>query len=186
MRTLLLMLGAACLLTGCGKKPKDVANNTNTGGGGGDGFMAVDGGRVVTGGGGQPAAQPQPQPPAPRGINENTNFRPGGTALGNVYRAGKRAGLMGEMQQIGQLVSVTVQVDDRMPSAAEIKADLQRSSGKLAALVADGTVILTDTKDKRGMWAYEIDSEKVGGIALVGGTPGRYTAQQITAMLQQK
>jgi len=185
MRTLLLMFGVACLLTGCGKKPKPVANDTNTGGEGGGDIMVMDGGRMTTGGGGGPPA-PQPPPQAPRGINENTNFRPGGTALGNVYRAGKRAGLMGEMQQIGQLVSVTVQVDDRMPSAAEIKTDLQRGSAKLAALVADGTVILTGTKDKRGMWAYEIDSDKAGGIALVSGTPGRYTAQQITAMLQKK
>ena len=179
MRTLMLMLGVACLLTGCGKKPKPVADN-NTGGGGDGEFMAVDGGRVVTGGG-----QPAPQPHAPVGINKNTNFRPGGASLGNMYRAGKRAGLMGEMQQIGQLVSVTVQVDDRMPSAAEIKSDLQQGSAKLAALVADGTVILTDTKDKRGMWAYEIDSEKAGGIALVSGTPGRYSAEQITAMLKK-
>jgi len=179
MRTLMLMLGVACLLTGCGKKPKPVADN-NTGGGGDGEFMAVDGGRVVTGGG-----QPAPQPHAPVGINKNTNFRPGGASLGNMYRAGKRGGLMGEMADIGKQITITVQLDDRMPTAAEIKQDLQRSAAKYAKLIDDGIVILTDTKDKRGMWAYEIDSEKAGGIALVSGTPGRYSAEQITAMLKK-
>ena len=144
-------------------------------------MLLMDGGRVTTGGG-----QPAPQPQAPVGINKNTNFRPGGASLGNMYRAGKRGGLMGEMADIGKQITITVQLDDRMPTAAEIKQDLQRSAAKYAKLIDDGIVILTDTKDKRGMWAYEIDSEKVGGIALVSGTPGRYSAEQITAMLPKK
>ena len=179
MRMLILVLLLGTLLTGCGKKPKEEAKAPPASGGGDDGFMVVDGGRVASGGG-----QPNPQPKQPVD-NRNTNSRPGQTVPGGAYRAGKRAGLMGEMQQIGQDISVTVQLDDRMPNAAEIKASLQTSSAKLAALVADGTVILTDTADKRGLWAYEIDSDRAGGIALVGGTPNRYSAEQITAMLKK-
>ena len=117
--------------------------------------------------------------------NRNTNFRPGGTVLGNTYRAGKRAGLMAEMDQIGGLLNPTVIVDDRMPTADEIKEELRKSSGKLAKLVEDGTVILTDTKDKQGLWAYEIDSDKAGGIALIAGRASRKSAEEITALLKK-
>ncbi len=180
MRTLVLMLGAACLLTGCGKKPKDEVKAPPASGGGDDGFMVVDGGRVASGGG-----QPNPQPQQPVD-NRNTNFKPGAPVLGNVYRAGKRLGLLAEMGDIGKQISITVQIDDRMPTAAEITADIRTSSAKLGAILGDGTVILTNTTDKGGLWAYEVDSDKAGGIALVGGIASRRTAEEITALLGKK
>lgn len=180
MRTLILVLMLGTLLTGCGKKPKEEAKAPPASGGGDDGFMVVDGGRVASGGG-QPNAQPQ-QPVD----NRNTNFRPGSPVLGNVYRAGKRLGLLAEMGDIGKQISITVQIDDRMPTAAEITADIRTSSAKLGAILADGTVILTNTTDKGGLWAYEIDSDKAGGIALVGGIASRKTAEEISALLGKK
>ena len=181
MRTLILVLMLGALLTGCGKKNPPVAQNNNTGGGD-DGFMVVDGGRVASGGGG---GQPNPQPQQPVD-NRNTNSRPGQTVFGGSYRAGKRLGLQAEMGDIGKQISITVQIDDRMPTAAEITADIRTSSAKLGAILGDGTVILTNTTDKGGLWAYEVDSDKAGGIALVGGIASRKTAEEITALLGKK
>ena len=65
-------------------------------------------------------------------------------------------------------------------------ADIGKSSAKLGAILGDGTVILTNTTDKGGLWAYEVDSDKAGGIALVGGIASRKTAEEITALLGKK
>jgi hypothetical protein len=149
MRTLLLMIGAACLLTGCGKKAKESADN-NTGGGG------------------------------------NTNFVPGGGAVQNVRKAGVRTISLADMRSLGQSVFQTVQLDDRMPSAAEIKQSMQREAPNVFAAINEGSIILTDTKNKTGLWAYEVDADTKGGIVLVSGTASRATADEVKQYLANK
>ena len=183
MRTLLLMLGAACLLTGCGKKPKETVKNNNGGGGGGDEFMVVDGGRVGTGGGGQPA--PQPQPPQGGGGGGNTNYQPGFGAVQAVRKAGLRTINLNEMKQLG--LSVMQAADDfgKMPTAAEIKQMVQQDK-TLAGMIADGTLILTNTTNRGGLWAYEVEADTKGGIVLVAGTASRATADEVKQYLANK
>ncbi len=124
-----------------------------------------------------------PKDTAPSVDERNTNYRPGGGALINSLRAGKRAALMTEMNDLGLAINQVVILDDKMPSKAEIEEMLRKDYPKYAALVKDGTIVLTDTKDKRGLWAYEVDSDKAGGIALVGGSTSRITADEIKALL---
>lgn len=133
-----------------------------------------------------PKKKPKSAETTPTIDDRNTNYRSGDSTLRNSLRAGQRAGLMVEMDQIGKMISQTVILDDRMPSAAEITKDVQQQSGKLAGLIADGTIILTDTTDKRGLWAYEVDSDKAGGLVLVGGTVSRATADDVKALIARK
>ncbi len=126
------------------------------------------------------------QPQGEAKVDDRNTSRPAESVIGQAYRAGKRAGLLQEMDQIGKTITATVLVDDRMPTAADIKADLQRSAAKYAALIDDGTIILTDTKSKTGLWAYEIDADKAGGIVLVGGVAERKTADEVKALLKMK
>lgn len=117
--------------------------------------------------------------------DRNTN-KPAESTLGQVYRAGKRAGLLQEMQAIGDTVNATVILENRMPSAAEIKADLQRTAAKYATLIEDGTIVLTDTRNQTGLWAYEVDADKAGGIVIVGGKASRMTADEVKTLLAAK
>lgn len=142
---------------------------------------------VAIGGCGIPKSTPKPTKPTSEKIDDrNTSYRADGSTLGNAYRAGKRVGLQAEMGEIGKLVMVTVTTENRMPTAEEIKADLKTSAAKLYKLVEDGTIILTDTKSQTGLWAYEIDSDKAGGIALVGGVADRKSADEIKALIAAK
>lgn len=137
---------------------------------------------------GNPFPKPPPKAttPAEPTVDERNTSRPAESVVGQVYRAGKRSGLLQEMQQIGGTISVTVQLDERMPTAADIKADLQKSAAKYAALIDDGTIVLTDTKNTKGLWAYEVDADKAGGIVLVGGQARRATADEVKHLIAAK
>lgn len=184
MRLLLLMVGASCLMAGCGKKPKDVAknNNDNTGGGG-DGLMAVDGGRVVNAGGG---GQPNPQPAPQGGGGGNTNFQPGGGAVQNVRKAGLRTINLNEMKQLGLYVTTAADDFGKMPTAAEIRQLVEQQDKSMCSAINDGWIILTNTTNRGAIWAYEVDADKKGGIVLVAGTASRASADEVKQYLASK
>lgn len=152
----LLALGAALMAGGCKKKEKTVAKKD------------------------------EPAPAAPAVDPRNTNFVPGGGAVQNVRQAARRTVQLNDMHQLGLLIATTVQLDDRMPSASEIKQSLRRDAPKILAAIDDGSIVLTDTKNKQGLWAYEIDADKAGGIVLVAGTASRATAEQAKQYLANK
>ena len=56
----------------------------------------------------------------------------------------------------------------------------------LLKLIDDGVIILTGTTDRQGLWAYEIDADKVGGIILVSGRARRATADDVKKYLEKK
>lgn len=190
MRTLLLMLGTACLVAGCGKKAKEEAKNTNTGGDGDD-FMVMDGGRMVGGGGNgggnqQPAPQQQPQPaPQPRPGGGNTNFQTGAGAIQNVRKAGLRTINLNEMKQLGLMLTQAADDFGKMPTAAEIKQMVQQDK-TLSGMINDGTLILTNTANRNGLWAYEVDADTKGGIVLLAGTASRASADEVKQYLANK
>lgn len=186
MRTLLLMLmvGTSCLMAGCGKKPKDAAKNTDTGGGGGDGLMAVDGGRVVNAGGGGGQNNPQPAPQGGGG-GGNTNYQPGFGAAQAVRKAGLRTINLNEMKQLGLYVTQAADDFGKMPTAAEIKQMVSQDK-TLTGMINDGSLILTNTTNRGGLWAYEVDADTKGGIVLVAGTASRASADEVKQYLANK
>ena len=187
MRTLPLMLlvGASCVLAGCGKKPKEVAKNNNTGGSGGDEIMAVDGGRVVNAGGSGGQNNP---PPAPQGGGGggNTNFQPGFGAAQSVRKAPRRLVSQNDLYQLGIAIALTADQFDRMPTVQEIRQSLQGEYKKYLAAIEDGSIILTGTTNRGAIWAYEVDADTKGGIVLVGGAARRAEADEVKQYLANK
>ncbi len=123
-----------------------------------------------------PAAK-STEPAAPSG-GGNTNYVSGGGAVQNVRQAAKRVDVMNEMKGLGLTITQMEITNGRMPTKADIVAEV-RSDAKLSKLIADGTILLTGASSRSGLWAYEVDADTKGGIGLVGGTPNRYSADEI-------
>ena len=146
----------------------------------------------------KPAAQTAPTQPAETASTEeapantgtgfasggNTNYVPGGGAVQNVRQAGRRAVALNDMDQLGKAIT-NVEILEGMPDVNRIKAEV-RTFGAVAKSIEDGTIILTGTKDRSGLWAYEVDADKRGGIVLVGGRAYRADAAEVQQLLARK
>ncbi len=69
-----------------------------------------------------------------------------------------------------------------MPNISEIKTMIS-TAANLKELIDTGSVILTGTTDRAGLWAYEIEADVKGGLGLVAGVPNRYSADEIKQYL---
>jgi hypothetical protein len=130
-----------------------------------------------------PTSNPTEQPPpatAPAG-GGNTNYVPG-AGLQNIRQAGRRLVRDNDLKQIGLLITQWEIENNRMPNVSEIKS-LLASAPNLKELIDTGSVILTGTTERSGLWAYEIEADVKGGLGLVAGVPNRYSADDIKQML---
>lgn len=109
----------------------------------------------------------------------NTNFRPGGGAVQNVRQAARRTNALVEMKTLGDLITLTYTENGRMPTREQITASLKQDAPAVAKGVEEGVYILTGATDHGGLWAYEVDADRAGGIALVAGVPTRATAEEV-------
>jgi hypothetical protein len=127
-----------------------------------------------------PTAAPTEQPAAtqPTGVRGNTNYVAGGGAVQNVRQAARRAVALNDMHQIALVIAQWEIENNRMPNRNEIYAALA-SSPNLKKLIDDGDVILTGTNRRDGLWAYEVEADTKGGVAVVSGTAARYSADDI-------
>lgn len=129
-----------------------------------------------------PAAKSSDPPPAfERG--GNTNYQAGAGATQAVRQAARRTVALNDMKNLGTYIADLELQNNRMPTKADIIAAV-KADPTVSKLIADGTIILTGTTKRAGLWAYEIDADTKGGIGLVGGTPNRYDAAQIKTYLQ--
>jgi hypothetical protein len=119
--------------------------------------------------------------PAPSG-GGNTGYVSGGGAAQNVRQAARRVVALTDMKELGTAITQWEVENGRMPNKAEI-TNLAKGYRNLASLIADGTIILTGTTQRSGLWAYEIEADVKGGIGLVSGVPNRYDAETIKQYL---
>ena len=119
--------------------------------------------------------------------DRNTNYRPDQSGLRNSKRAGERLAQQTQMDQLGTIMFALELQDNKMPTVEGVKADLKANpdARDLLKLIDDGVIILTGTTDRQGMWAYEIDADKVGGIILVSGRARRAMADEVKKYLGQ-
>jgi hypothetical protein len=112
----------------------------------------------------------------------NTNYQAGAGAVQNARQAARRTVALNDMASLGKFVQAQEIELGKMPTAAEITAAVKAdpSMKAIAAAIADGTIVLTGTRSKAGLWAYEVDADTKGGIGLVGGVANRYSADEIT------
>ena len=135
-----------------------------------------------------PPHKPKPKPTedAPPTVDDrNTNYRPDQGTLRNVLRSGQRGAAMNDFDQLKVFIFDFELNNSRMPTKEETRQELKQA-GNLLKKVDDGVIVLTGTKDRQGLWAYEIDSEKAGGIVLTGAGVSRATADEVKQYLGQK
>ena len=113
----------------------------------------------------------------------NTNYQAGGGATQAVRQAARRTVALNDMKNLGTYIADLELQNNRMPTKADIVAAV-KSDATVSKLIADGTIILTGTTKRAGLWAYEAEADTKGGIGLVGGTPNRHTADEIKTHLQ--
>lgn len=157
---ILLVLGTAFVAGGCKKKEKPVAKKEEP----------------------APVAAPEPAPAVdPR----NTNYVQGGGAMQNVRQAARRTVTINDMQQLGTMIFSSELETNKMPTVSEIKAMLKLDGKHILAAIEEGAIILTGTTNKRGLWAYEIDADKAGGVIVTGPTPAarRASAEEVKQLL---
>jgi hypothetical protein len=125
--------------------------------------------------------------PAPPPVDErNSAFVPGGGAIQNSRQAVKRVDHQNDIRNLGVLIFDFELTNGKLPTASEIKAAM--TVGDWASVrkkVDEGVIILTGTTKKDGLWAYEVDADKVGGIVLTGPTPNtrRANADEVKQLL---
>lgn len=128
------------------------------------------------------AATPAPAPSGGGG-GGNTGYISGGGAAQNVRQAARRTITINDMKTLGQLIEIDFTQNGKMPGLNEVKESLKRDSPTILAAINDGTIILCWTAQHEGIWAYEIDADTKGGIAVVTGTASRYDAEQVKKLL---
>lgn len=132
------------------------------------------------------AKKEDPVPAAPEPVDpRNTNFVQGGGAVQNVRQAARRAVTLNDMQQLGTLIFSFELENNKLPTASEIKGMLKTDGKSILAAIDEGTIILTGTTNKAGLWAYEIDADKAGGVIVTGPTPAarRASAEEVKQLL---
>jgi hypothetical protein len=120
--------------------------------------------------------------------DRNTNFRPGASELKNAVQAGKRAAQLHDFQQLGTIIFALELQNNKMPTKDEIVADLKANveARDLLKKINEGVIILTGTADPHGLWMYEVDADKAGGIVYYGGRAERKSAAEVKQLLGQK
>jgi len=126
---------------------------------------------------------PAPAPAASGGGGGNTNYIAGGGAAQNVRQAARRTVTLADMNTLGQLLEIEYTNSGKMPGLDAFKASLANDAPNVLAAIKDGSIILCWTATHEGLWAYEVESDVKGGVALVTGRAARYDATQIKQML---
>ncbi len=126
-----------------------------------------------------PTLAPAPAEPS----RPNTNFVSGGGAVQNVRQAARRSVALNDMHQLGQLIAATELETNRMPTKDQIREMLKRDAQNIFRLVEDGSIVLTGTRERGGLWAYEVDADTRGGIGVVGGTAQRMAPDEIKPLI---
>ena len=115
----------------------------------------------------------------------NTNYQPGAGAMINSARAGKRLAAMNDFDQLKFFIFEYELNNNRMPTKDELRAEL-KSAANLLKLIDEGAIVLPATMRKDGLWAYEVDADKAGGIVILAGNIERKNADDAKQLIAQK
>lgn len=118
--------------------------------------------------------------------NRNTNYQPGAGVAINTIKAGKRSAVEHDYKQLSTIIYAMELENNRMPTKEDIRTELGRNGKNLLKLIDDGAIIMPATLEKDGLWAYEVDADKAGGMIMVAGNVSRATADDVKKLLGQK
>ena len=117
--------------------------------------------------------------------DRNTNYKPGAGAIVNSARAGKRVVVMNDFDQLRTFIFAFELMNDRMPTPEQLRVELKEAAN-IQKLIDEGAIILPMPMTKNGLWAYEVDADKAGGIVIAAGNVSRANADEVKALLGQK
>ena len=123
--------------------------------------------------------------PQPTVDSRNTNYRPGDGVIVNTARAGKRVAALNDFEQLKIFIFSFELDNNRMPTKEEIRTDLQKDAQNILKLIDEGAILFPAVLTKQGLWAYEVDSDKAGGIVITAGNVSRATKDEVKALLAQ-
>ncbi len=139
--------------------------------------------------GAPPVVQPMPAPGGakpPAGVlqpNPVVNIPaiapPSNTPLG----AAARLVALADMRDLQLFIHDASLVAGKMPSAAEIYAALVAARSPAARLVLDGAIILTGSKERESVWAYEARAFLNGGTVVTQNGVEKMTAEELKKLL---
>jgi len=138
-----------------------------------------------------PGVQPVPQPGA-GGVTQPVNPPAGGVAQpvpaapptgGTPGKSGKRAEVA-DMKEIWAFIEGFSAPGGIMPSIPLVTAALEKEKSPAAALVKDGTIVLTGSTKRESIWAYEYDARKNGGLVVSQNGVETLTAAELNRRLQ--
>ncbi len=117
--------------------------------------------------------------------DRNTNYKPGAGAIVNSARAGKRVAALNDFDQLKTFIFAYELENNRMPTPEQLRVEL-KDAANIQKLIDEGAIILSKPMIKGGLWAYEVDADKAGGIVISAGNVSRASADELKALLGQK
>jgi len=183
----LLVLVLALVAPGCKKKPQPAPADTSTPAPAPTPAPNTAGAPSTAGGGNTGGNQVSVVPTGAGGgvvLNTGGVGGGGGGAAQAVRKAARRANSLNEMKNIGEIIESMRDEFGKMPTKEAIVNELKKTP-TLYAGVNDGAYILTGTTEGGGMWAYEVDSENLGGIIVVGGRATRANADEVKQYMRR-
>jgi hypothetical protein len=129
----------------------------------------------------------RPRKPGATSVKDPSGGDPVLGAVQNVRRATQRIQTANELKGLHIYISDASLTSGRMPSKEEIVAAAKQSNdAKLVKYLEDGIIVLTGTKSREGVWAYEKDAPAMGGWVVTASGPQQMTAEQLKQQLQQE
>lgn len=101
-------------------------------------------------------AKPATAPSGPQSTGPIVNTGGGGGAVQSVRKAVVRTVDQNDLKNIHLYIETASGASGRMPSKKDIIEALKSDPGaaKLAKMIEDGDIVLTDIKQREGVWAY--------------------------------
>ena len=130
----------------------------------------------ILGGGGAPTSSPGI-------VSAGSSGGGSGGAAQAVRKAARREKAQSELDQLALTIEQLRDPNGQMPRKEAIMADLQKSAPTLFNAIQDGSYILTGTKEPSGLWAYEVDSDKQPGLAVIAGRAQRTNPDDVKRYL---
>jgi hypothetical protein len=108
---------------------------------------------------------------------------PTGGAVQAVRGAVQRTLTANDLSNLRIFIDNASLASGQMPSRDEILAAAKQGDPKLHALLQDGLIVLTGTRTREGIWAYEKDAPSKGGMVLSSMGVERLTPQELNHRL---
>jgi hypothetical protein len=88
-----------------------------------------------------------------------------------------------EMHDLHLFITDMEIAQGKMPSKDEVRAYAKKENPKLSKLLEDGTIVLTGTRTRESVWAYEKDAPTNGGWVITNVGESKMTAEELQKAL---